>query len=229
MRSLSLLFGALLAGCSTSHPLTRATPNFWAMAALHQRLLDLAATPAAPYVPVEAPPAAAAASPERTTPPEPSATPFAPEPGVPFDVWLALLKQSAPRTQTAVAAPATKPEPARPDEPAVTDERSEPQAPNGHEAARQAASDEAARLRFEALASVYGAGRGFTGIGAGNGYTGIGAGNGYTGIGAGNGYTGVGAGNGFTGITASPVATGAPLREGALVWTPYGLVPVVER
>jgi hypothetical protein len=81
------------------------------------------------------------------------------------------------------------------------------------------------------LASVYGAGASFTGAGAGaSGYTGAGAGDGYTGVGAGVGYTGAGAGDGYTGVTGSSITyasmIAAPTPGVALVWTPYGLVPV---
>ena len=77
--------------------------------------------------------------------------------------------------------------------------------------AQQKASDApgVTAVLSQALAVLYGAGPGFTGVSAGpTSFTGIGAGAGFTGIGAGPGFTGIGAGPGFTGIGAGPGFTG---------------------
>ena len=84
------------------------------------------------------------------------------------------------------------------------------QLPAWREAAPAAeAADTAVALPDQSvMASIYGAGPGYTGVGAGEGYTGVGAGDGFTGYGAGSGYTGVGAGDGFTGYGAGSGYTG---------------------
>ena len=177
-----------------------------------------------------------------------TAVPAAPMPseelGMPFEDWVKMVAQVARRTSAEASSATPERTPPLP----VTVASSEaPRAPappvsavaapasagrNVDEAARRAAREHAASQRYKALASLYGAGPGFTGHGAGaSGFTGQGAGSGYTGAGAGSGFTGVGAGEGFTGISGHTMPTAAPSASAppaaVLVWTPHGLVPAV--
>jgi hypothetical protein len=155
--------------------------------------------------------------------------------------WLEDLRELTSRTpavpllSTAPApAPSMSPLPALSSspvmQPVVADMGRAPLAVDKGEAMRRAEIEQAARRRFELLASTYGAGPGYTGVGAGVGYTGVGAGDGFTGAGAGDGYTGVGGGDGFTGITGSSAPYPTTSISSSLVvvpmLTPYGFVPV---
>jgi hypothetical protein len=149
------------------------------------------------------------------------------------DVWLEDLKESASRAPAAAPistapapVPSISPSPAMsfaPEmQPVAADVGNAPTSVDNGEANRRAANERAARRRFEVLATVYGAGPGYTGVGAGDGYTGAGAGDGYTGAGAGDGYTGITASS-----AAYPTMSVSSPPVVVQMATPYGFVPVI--
>jgi hypothetical protein len=238
----SLLLGAVVAvclpGCGKSRPAESAKTDRRATAMPREetpRPKEVPSPPVAamsssaePGVPFEAwlKDLRQAASRSSTAAP-PAAAPT--ESGELFEIWVRELMQASPRTATA---PAPSPEPAASpaptasaapvSQPVAAPMATPPPARENGEAARRAASDDAARKRFQMLALVYGAGQGFTGVGAGAW--------GYTGAGAGDGYTGAGAGDGYTGVTGSSTTyasmSAAPPPGVELMWTPYGSVPI---
>jgi hypothetical protein len=92
--------------------------------------------------------------------------------------------------------------------PPAEPEQAESTAEKDEQAKKQAEMRARAAAIVRYLASLYGAGGGYTGVSAGqSGFTGVGAGDsGFTGVGAGDsGFTGVGAGSGYTGMGAEAV------------------------